>query len=168
MKRLSIVLLVFVSAWLPGCGDSAPSPPAPEGAAKANREPIYDPQADAPALIAAAVKRARHDHKHVLIEWGGNWCGWCYKLHDVFKQDEKVSPIVYQEFELVLIDSNSNTELMHRYGGKERQYSFPHLTVLDDNGMVLTNQNTEPLEEGSGHSREKVAEFLSTWSPKKL
>lgn len=144
------------------------TPPAADIPAKSKREPIYDPQADAKSLIAVAIERARLEHKHVLIEWGGNWCGWCYKLHDVFTRHENVSPIVHQEFELVLVDSQSNGDLMRSYGGRDRQYSYPHLTILDDTGQVLTNQNTEPLEEGSQHDPAKVADFLKKWSPERL
>lgn len=144
------------------------SEPTADKPAKPKREPIYDPQADAKALIAAAVNRARIEHKHVLIEFGGNWCGWCYKLHDVFRQDETVAPIVSEEFELVLIDSNSNEELMHGYGGKDRQYSYPHLTILDAAGQVLTNQETGSLEDGPKHVPARVADFLKKWSPERL
>jgi thioredoxin-related protein len=152
-----------VAAELP-----APKPTTSEQPAKKKREPIYDPEADAKALIAAAVIRAHLQHKHVLIEFGGNWCGWCWKLHDVFKSDETVHPIVYEEFELVLIDSQSNEELMKSYGGADRHFSYPHLTVLDGDGKVLTNQETGSLEIGPKHDPAKVAEFLKKWSPERL
>lgn len=132
------------------------------------REPIYDPESDADVLISAAVAAAHRDNKHVLIEWGGNWCGWCYKLHDVFTEDEDVKSLVYENFELVLIDSRTNQQLMHRYGGSDRQYSFPHLTALDADGNVLVNQNTEPLEAGSAHDPTLVADFLRRWVPDPL
>lgn len=149
--------------------ETSPAPAStPDKPAKPKRQPIYDPQADAKALIAAAIERARLEHKHVLIEWGGNWCGWCYKLHDVFTRNETVLPIVQQEFEFLLVDSNSNDELMRSYGGRDRHYSYPHLTILDATGQVLTNQNTEPLEEGPQHDPVKVADFLKKWSPERL
>ncbi len=129
---------------------------------------IYQTDISGKDLIAAAVRKAQRDHKHILIEWGGNWCGWCHRLHDVFLKDEVVRPIVFEEFELVLIDSNTNQELLREYGGKDRQFSYPHLTILDAEGKVLTNQNTEPLEEGRGHSSKVVAEFLSKWKPGKI
>ncbi len=46
------------------------------------------------------------------------------------------------------MDSGPNKTLMLEYGGKDRQYSFPHLTVLDEQGKVLTNQERGSLEEG--------------------
>lgn len=172
--RFSGVLLLAGVLYAP-CGQAEP-PAAPADAkpadakaaaseAKPKRAPIYDEEADGKELIAAAVKRARLDGKHVLVEWGGNWCGWCYKLHDVFHQDELVHPIVAEEFELVLVDSNTNRELMQSYGGKETQYAYPHLTILDGQGKVLTNQETSSLEDGPKHVPERVAAFLKKWQP---
>lgn len=135
---------------------------------KPKREPIYVEEGNGKELIAAALKKAQRDHKHVLIEWGGNWCGWCYKLHDVFHNDAAVHPIVHEEFELVLIDSGKNKDLMLEYGGKDRQYSYPHLTVLNEQGAVLTNQETGSLEEGPKHDPQLVSEFLSKWVPEKV
>ncbi|MCA9010418.1 MAG: thioredoxin family protein [Planctomycetaceae bacterium] len=145
--------------------DAEPIVPSPT---KPQREPIYVEEANGQELIAAALKKARRDHKHVLIEWGGNWCGWCYKLHDVFHNDPEVHPIVHEEFVLVLIDSGENQELMLEYGGKDRQYSFPHLTVLDEQGSVLTNQETGSLEEGPRHDPKLVTQFLHNWVPEKI
>jgi hypothetical protein len=142
-----------------------PSTPA---LAKAKREPIYIEEANGQELIAAALKAAQRDHKRVLVEWGGNWCGWCYKLHDVFHKDPEVQPIIQEKFVLVLIDSGPNRALMLEYGGKDRQYSYPHLTVLDEQGMVLTNQETGSLEEGPNHDPKLVSAFLRKWTPEKV
>lgn len=146
--------------------EAAAAPDAPK-TTKPAREPIYIEESNGKELIAAALKRAQRDHKHVLIEWGGNWCGWCYKLHDVFHKDSTVHPIIHEEYELVLIDQGKNKELMLEYGGADRQYSFPHLTVLDAGGAVLTNQETGSLEIGPKHDPKLVAEFLQKWMPEK-
>jgi thioredoxin-related protein len=135
--------------------------------AKKSKPPIYVEQANGKDLIAAAITKAKLDHKNVLIEWGGNWCGWCYKLHDVFHKDPLVRPMVYEEFELVLVDERANRDLMMEYGGRDRKYSFPHLTVLDSDGIVLTNQETGSLEEGPNHDPKLVAQFLQKWTPVK-
>src|SRR5690606_4036389 len=82
----------------PGVAELSSEPIADAAPKQNQREPIYDPEADGEALIAAALERAKAEHKHVLIEWGGNWCGWCFKLHDVFTTDEQVRPIVQEEY----------------------------------------------------------------------
>lgn len=78
-----------------------------------------------------------------------------------------VHPVIHEEYELVLIDQGKNKELMLEYGGADRQYSFPHLTVLDASGAVLTNQETGSLEIGPKHDPKLVAEFLQKWMPEK-
>lgn len=151
--------------------DAAEAAETPASAATSEskpREPIYDTESPGEQLIAAALRRAQRDHKHVLIEWGGNWCGWCYKLHDVFTQNETIRPLVYEEFELVLVDEGNNRDLMLEYGGSDRNYSFPHLTILDTEGKVLTNQETGSLEDGPVHDPDKVAAFLKQWVPAKV
>lgn len=142
-------------------GTTEPISPKPQ------REPIYDSKTPGKELIAKAVKQAQRDHKRVMIEWGFNTCSWCVRLHDTFKKDPLVQPLIAEEFVLVLVDSTANGALLREYGGKDRQYSFPHLTLLDDKGEVLTNQNTEPLEKDSGHDPKVVAEFLTKWSAPK-
>ena len=162
-----VVLLasaLFTTSLLGEPSDDSPATP-PAAEKKTKREPIYIEEANGKELIDAAVKRAKLEGKHVLIEWGGNWCGWCFKLHDVFHKDELVRPIVAEEYELVLVDCGPNRELMESYGGKETQFAFPHLTILDAQGKVLTNQETGSLEIGPKHDPEAVAAFLKKWQP---
>ena len=45
---------------------------------------IYNPNADAKSEIENAVKQAKKENKHVLVQVGGNWCPWCVKLHNYF------------------------------------------------------------------------------------
>ncbi|WP_373651674.1 DUF255 domain-containing protein [Schlesneria sp. DSM 10557] len=130
---------------------------------KPKRKPIYDETADAKELIAKAVRRAQRDDKQVIIEWGGNWCGWCHLLHDCFTKVPEVAKIVNEEYELVLVDSNSNEKLMKEYTGDHSVQGFPHLTIVDQEGKVLTNQDTEPLEQGRRHDPALVTAFLSKW-----
>src|SRR5262245_55240495 len=49
---------------------------------------IYDTKADAKQLIAKAVAKAKSENTRVLVMFGGNWCGWCHKLHGTLKSDQ--------------------------------------------------------------------------------
>lgn len=139
--------------------------PAKEPEKKAKRDPIYDEKADAKAQIAAAVKRAKHDNKRVLVTFGGNWCGWCYKLHDALEKNDELATILRGEYEQVLVDVGTNKELLESYGKDNNKHGVPFLTVLDGDGKVLTNQNTGDLEKGPEHDVEKVKAFLTAWTP---
>jgi thioredoxin-related protein len=133
---------------------------------KKKREPIYDPNADAAAQISHAIVKAKKNNKHILIVYGGNWCGWCYKLHDCFNQNADIKKLLRYEYELVMVDIRTNEDLPKRFNAKPDGY--PYLTVLDTEGKVIINQSTVPLEEGRAHVPEKVYAFLNKFKPKPL
>src|ERR1700761_171244 len=47
---------------------------------------IYPPITAAHADVAAALKRARLEHKRVILDFGGDWCGDCQVLDIYFHQ----------------------------------------------------------------------------------
>jgi thiol-disulfide isomerase/thioredoxin len=131
------------------------------------RAPIYDPKANAKDEIATALLAAKRENKRVMIEFGGNWCGACYRLYDVLKKDAKVSAILNQSFVLVLVDVSSNHALYERYVEADERL-VPILTVLDADGKVLRNQRTGQLgknsEPESDYDITKVIGFLQQCS----
>lgn len=125
------------------------------------RAPVYDEKADANEQIAAAVAKAKKDNKRVLVQWGANWCGWCVKLHDTFKNDRQVSGLLNYEYETVFIDVgrfDKHLDVAEKYGAKFK--GIPHLTVLDGQGGIIANLNTAILEKDGGHDPAKVLSFL--------
>lgn len=123
---------------------------------------IYDEKADGKALIENALSSAKRENRRVLIQWGGNWCHWCVLLHKRFQTDPDLSKTLRYEYDVVHVDSK-NTELMKSYNATPKA-GVPYLTVLDADGKVLTNQETdvfETKEEGkNGHDPKKLLEFL--------
>lgn len=151
-----------------GCSSSSnsedPSGEKPEATAKkSKRAPIYNEFSDGRTDIQAAVRRAADSDKRVLVKFGGNWCHWCYKLHDMFHHDPVIAPIVRDEYELVLVDSNTNRDLMERLDPDYSDYGYPWLAVLDAKGALLATQETGVLETGDKHDVEKVKAFLLRW-----
>jgi len=124
---------------------------------------IYDEKADAKALIENALSSAKRENRRVLIQWGGNWCHWCVLLHKRFQTDASLARALRYEYDVVHIDSK-NTELMKSYN-VDLKAGVPYLTVLDVDGKVVTNQETEffeTKEDGkNGHDPKKLLEFLS-------
>ena len=170
--RQRMAQLMLLVAWACTCvvgqpataQDAAPEEPAPtETKETKTREPIYDPKANAKEQIDAALKLAKRDNKRVLVKFGGNWCGWCFKLHDVFTKHDVIAPLVDNEYQVVLVDVDGNRELLESYGKGNAEHGFPFLTVLDAEGKVLVNQNTSDLEDGPKHDPKKVEEFLRKW-----
>ena len=57
---------------------------------------IYSATADAHTDIAQAIKTATTAHKHIILDFGGNWCGDCQVL-DIY---------IHQQPNLSLLDDN--------------------------------------------------------------
>src|ERR1700712_4180202 len=99
-KYLFVILFAGITAGTQAqtVPAAAPAPSKAEIAAIAKARladakvnPLYHPEADAKAEIAAAVKKAAAEHKHVLLQFGGNWCIWCLRFHDLVKGDSALS-----------------------------------------------------------------------------
>ena len=77
----------------------------------------------------------------MLIQWGANWCGWCYLLHDHFKENREVAKKLMYEYDVVLVDigndGKKNRDLATEYEAKLA--GVPYLTVLDAKGSVIAN-----------------------------
>ncbi len=125
------------------------------------RQPIYDEKADVQKDVAAAVARAAKENKRVLLVIGGNWCGWCYQLHDLFRDNQSVRDVLRGEYEVLNVDSQAGESVL-----RSRQITpkgYPYLAVLDAEGKLVTQQETGSLEVGSQHDPEKVVAFLEVW-----
>ena len=80
---------------------------------------LYNPTDDAEMAIAAAVKKAKTQHKFVLIQGGGNWCSWCKRFSITVANDAKLDSIVNADFvvyHLNYSEENKN-EKSSRYAG---------------------------------------------------
>ena len=158
MKSLVCVPLLLLATAT--C--SAEDPPKPTADPKPAVK-IYDEKADAKALIADALASAKRENRRVLIQWGGNWCSWCVLLHNRFTTDPALAKALRYEYDVVHVDSK-NAELIKKYGADVGKHGVPYLTVLDADGKVIANQETESFEtkEGgkNGHDPKKLLAFL--------
>ena len=131
---------------------------------------IYSPSADASTDITAALAQAKAGHRHVLLDFGANWCVWCHRLHHTLDTDAQVAAALSRDFVVVMVDVNTrhgvhrNADVNARYGNPV-QHGLPVLVVLDADGKQLTTQDSGALEEGAGHSPAKILAFLAHWAP---
>lgn len=131
---------------------------------------LYNPDAKAEKDIAEAVKKAKAEHKFVLLQGGGNWCSWCKRFSLTVSKDAALDSIMNANFVVYHFnysDENKNEKLYAKYGYPQR-FGFPVFIILDEKGNRIHTQNSEYLEEGKGYSKEKVAAFLEDWSPAAL
>ncbi len=169
MKTSIAVVLsgVVVFAGVAGARQEQPGAAAAQPAAKADKPRVYDEKADAKEQIAAAVARAKQQNRRVLVQWGGNWCGWCVKLHELYKSNREVAKELLYEYDVVYVDSvkdGKNMDLAKSYGADLATHGVPFLTVLDAKGAAVANQETAALEVNhkidGGHDAGKLLAFL--------
>jgi len=130
---------------------------------------LYNPKADAKTEIASAVKKAKEEGKYVMIQAGGNWCGWCILFDKKVKATPKLKKAMddnYVSVHLNYSQENKNEEIFKELGGPEK-YGFPVFIILDGDGKIVHTQDSAKLEEGKGHSTKKVMKFLAKWAPSK-
>ena len=133
--------------------------------AKPARKSIYDATADARAQVEKTTAQARKDGTRVLLMFGGDWCGWCHRLHSLFREDKEIATILFNEYQLVMIDTASPhaDDILKEASQGQEGMGYPFLAVYDADGKFLKGQRTGPLEEGDHHDPAKVKAFLDEW-----
>lgn len=140
------------------------------GIAQPLKKQLYNPELNGKVQIADAVKQAKKQDKHVLIQIGGNWCSWCIMFHNFCTQDKEISQYLSDNFVVVKLNyskENFNKALLRKYRYPNR-FGFPVFVILNSKGEYLHTQNSVYLEEGRGYDREKVLDFIKSWSPEAL
>jgi thiol-disulfide isomerase/thioredoxin len=166
--RMRPALLALIGALVvPMFGQTQPaSQPTSRPTTAATRPVIYDPAADGKKQIAAALESAKRENRRVLVMFGGNWCGWCQRLHALFKDNKQIAKALLYEYDLVLVDIgrfDKQMDIPASYDIALKRAGVPFLTVLDADGKVVANQDSGALEEGDHHNPEKVLAFLNKW-----
>jgi thioredoxin-related protein len=137
----------------------------------AQTEPgIYNPSANAENDIARLVKVARIEHKHILLQAGGNWCSWCLEFNRFVHADGAIDSILnkcFLVYHLNYSKENENKTIFAKYGYPQR-FGFPVFIILDESGTRIHTQNSEYLEQGKTYNKQRVMEFLLNWTPQAL
>lgn len=131
---------------------------------------LYKPEENAEKGIKEAVKKAKDENKHVMIQIGGNWCIWCARFNQFVTDDKSLDSLVnanYVVYHLNYSKENKNESLLEKYEFPQR-FGFPVFLVLDGKGDLLHTQNSAYLEAGKGYDKEKVSGFFTDWSKKAL
>jgi len=127
---------------------------------------IYSESADAKADIRQALSVAARQHKNVLLDFGGNWCGDCMVL-DLYLHDPGNAAILAANY--VLVDVNigrydRNLDVAKQYG-IPLEKGVPALAILDGNGKLLYSQRNGEFEAMRRMDVASVSSFLTKWKP---
>lgn len=138
-----------------------------QGPAPAGRHTIYSETADAKAEIAKGIEQAKREHKRVLLDFGGDWCGDCQVL-DIYFHQPLNSDLLTKNFVLVHVfitetmDNADHVALAAKYGVPIAR-GVPALAVLDANGTVLYAQKTGQFNDMRHMDPGSVHDFLTRW-----
>ena len=151
IKRLLIIAVLIVSFSVVGAQDA---------------KKLYDPSLDGMKQIKEATSKAATTGKHVLIQYGGNWCSWCIKFDAFCKADTAISNVISKNYIPVKLnyDPANKNDAANAYLGNPTRFGFPVFIIVDGKGKVLHIQDSGLLEEGTGYSKKKVAGFFKNWT----
>jgi thioredoxin 1 len=130
----------------------------------AQRVDIYPEPGQAAGDLKAALTQAAAQHKHVIVDFGGNWCTDCIVLDHYFHDDNN-KPLLESNYVLVHINvehMNQNEDIAARYQVPLHK-GVPALAVLDENGTLLYSQKTGEFESMRHMETTSVTEFLLQW-----
>lgn len=125
----------------------------------------YDIEADPAQQLQATLKRAKKENKSVLIQVGGDWCGWCTLMTKYIDKTSSVKSEIEKNYLIQKVtydQKNKNEAFLSDY---PKISGYPHLFVLDNDGELLHSQDTGDLEEGKGYSEKAFVDFLKKWAP---
>jgi hypothetical protein len=127
---------------------------------------IYDPALDGMKQVKEAIAEAKSAGKHVLIQYGGNWCPWCIRFDGFSKADPEISKLIANNYIPVKLNYSpeNRNDAANIFLGNPTRFGFPVFIIVDGKGRVLHIQDSALLEEGEGYSQKKVAGFLKNWT----
>ena len=133
---------------------------------------LYDPEADAKAEIAKAVREAGREHKRILLVFGANWCPDCHALDYRFHQ-EPIKALVENNFIVVHVDTGEgegryakNVDLAEQYQIPLKK-GIPAIAVLSERGRLLSSQRDGQFSSARRLDPQQIVEFLNQWKPPK-
>jgi thiol:disulfide interchange protein len=127
---------------------------------------IYPEPGKAKTDLAAALQSAGANHRHIIVDFGGNWCTDCHVLDGYF-HDAANGPILEANFLLVHVNVgrlDQNLDLAERYQIPLKK-GVPALAVLDSDGTLLYSQRTGEFEAMRRMQSSAVTAFLALWKP---
>jgi thioredoxin 1 len=129
-------------------------------------ERIYPDVSRARADVDAAIQAAAKSRKHVLVDFGGNWCGDC-KVLDINLRMPENAALLDKRYILVHVNVgekgiDSNFDVAERFGIPLKK-GVPALAVLDAKGNLLHAQKNGEFESMRKMDPKSVNDFLRRW-----
>ncbi|CAN5736828.1 hypothetical protein BH10ACI4_BH10ACI4_18990 [soil metagenome] len=164
MTSYSAVTLVRTAILALGVTALSATQLAAQGPTPIGKKHIYLTEANAKADIAAAIVKARKEHKRIILDFGGDWCGDCQVL-DIYFHQAPNADLLAKHFVLVHVDIGQydhNTDVAKKYKIPLAK-GVPALAVLNPSGTLLLSQENKEFTHMSTMTPQSVTEFLNRW-----
>lgn len=130
----------------------------------------YDENAPAKtvdARVADARARALREHKLLLVDLGGNWCGDCRVLYGTMQLPE-VKRFVQDHYVAVTVDVgrfDKNLQVPAAYGLTKRLEGVPALLIVDPRtNKLLDAGHVAALADARHMTPQALADWLAQWT----
>jgi thiol:disulfide interchange protein len=167
---LAVVFAIAMGAFVyyrgkpPVAAPMAPMTTAPAPALPIAKKHIYSEIADPKADIAAGLAQAKREHKRVILDFGGDWCGDCQVL-DIYFHQAPNADLLEKNFVLVHVwvgHMDANVDVAAKYGVPINR-GVPAVAVLAQDGKVLYSQAAGEFADMRHMDPNSVTEFLNKW-----
>jgi thioredoxin-related protein len=152
-RNLAAALLVWIAS---GAALSS-------GTTAGARAGPYDPERDPARDLSAALAEAKRDEKRVLLEVGGNWCGWCRAFDRFVHTDESLAEAMRCAFVVVHVNVSPENENVRFLSGYPEVPGYPYFFVLAESGERLASVDTDDFLTGEKYDRRKLLAFIRRW-----
>ncbi len=141
--------------------------PSSRNAAQEGEREKFDPLRDSAADLQNAVAVTQKNGRRIILDVGGEWCGWCRYMDKFFFLNPVIERIRKENFVWVKVNMSPENENKLFLSAYPAITGYPHLFVLDADGKLLHSQPTDVLESDKGYDLARFTEFLKAWSPVK-
>ncbi len=122
----------------------------------------YDEKRDPTSDLVTTIERAKAENKRILIQVGGEWCGWCHRISKYIETNEVVRGLTTEHFLVMKVTYPSEyaESFLENYPKID---GYPHFFVLEQDGTLLHSQGTAELEQGKSYNQSVFSDFLTSW-----
>ncbi len=170
LSLITVLLIAAGALYYLWEGKPAVGPDAPVEAQVIRPAPTYTPKhiysetANPRSDIAGGLAQARREHKRLILDFGGDWCGDCQVL-DIYFHQAPNGDLLEKNFVLVHVwigHMDANIDVAAKYGVPINR-GVPALAVLAPDGKVLYSQATGEFADMRHMDPNSVTEFLKKW-----
>jgi len=160
-SKLHAYLLPIAAAFIGALSLAAPGDIHSQAGLFKPNPHLYSETSNAATDISVAIARAGREHKRILLDFGGNWCGDCQVL-DIYYHQSPNAELLAKHFILVHVNighMDQNVAIAQKYNVPIKK-GVPALAVLDSHGKLLYSEHDKEFEHTSATA---ITDFLNRW-----